>query len=392
MTTEPTEPNEGIVLDHVSRAFGDLVAVREATFSIHAGEFFSMLGPSGCGKTTTLRMIAGFETPDAGRILLEGQDVSHVPPARRNVNMVFQAYGLFPHMTVVENIAFGPRIKKLSKEDTAQRVSEVVRTVQLEGMEERRPGQLSGGQQQRVALARALVNRPAALLLDEPLGALDLKLRKEMQLELKDLQQRTGTTFVYVTHDQEEAMTMSDRIAVMNGGVVEQLATPRELYQRPASAFVAGFIGTSNLVTIRVDRREDGLLVMDLGEGERILAVDPGVEAESDRTITVRPEWIKLEASDAGPRDRASHVAGTVVDVVYLGSVTQLIVILRTGERLTVHRLNDEVGTLEPKPGERVFLHWDAAHSFVIGAPQAGPPAAASAVTADPVSTAPHQI
>jgi spermidine/putrescine transport system ATP-binding protein len=337
-------------------------------------------------------MIAGFETPDAGRILLEGQDVSHVPPARRNVNMVFQAYGLFPHMTVVENIAFGPKIKKLSKEDTAQRVSEVVRTVQLEGMEERRPGQLSGGQQQRVALARALVNRPAALLLDEPLGALDLKLRKEMQLELKDLQQRTGTTFVYVTHDQEEAMTMSDRIAVMNGGVVEQLATPRELYQRPASAFVAGFIGTSNLVTMRCDRREDGLLVMDLGEGERILAVDPGGEAASERTITVRPEWIKLEASDVGPRDRTCHVAGTVTDVVYLGSVTQLIVILRTGERLTVHRLNDEVGTVEPNPGERVFLQWDAAHSFVIGAPQAGSPGAAPAVTAGPVAAAPHQI
>jgi spermidine/putrescine transport system ATP-binding protein len=391
VTSERTEPNEGIVLDHVTRAFGDLVAVREATFSIHAGEFFSMLGPSGCGKTTTLRMIAGFETPDAGRILLEGQDVSHVPPARRNVNMVFQAYGLFPHMTVVENIAFGPKIKKLSKEETSQRVSEVVRTVQLEGMEDRRPGQLSGGQQQRVALARALVNRPAALLLDEPLGALDLKLRKEMQLELKDLQQRTGTTFVYVTHDQEEAMTMSDRIAVMNGGVVEQLATPRELYRRPASAFVAGFIGTSNLVTMRVDRREDGLRVMDLGEGERILAVDPGGDAAPECTITVRPEWIKLEAADAGPRDRSSHVAGTVVDVVYLGSVTQLIVILRTGERLTVHRLNDEVGTVEPNPGERVFLHWDAAHSFVIGAPDTGAATVAPPVAADPVAAAPHQ-
>jgi spermidine/putrescine transport system ATP-binding protein len=365
--------------------------VREATFSIHAGEFFSMLGPSGCGKTTTLRMIAGFETPDSGRILLEGQDVSHVPPARRNVNMVFQAYGLFPHMTVVENIAFGPKIKKLSKEETAQRVTEVVRTVQLEGLEDRRPGQLSGGQQQRVALARALVNRPAALLLDEPLGALDLKLRKEMQLELKDLQQRTGTTFVYVTHDQEEAMTMSDRIAVMNLGVVEQLATPRELYQRPASAFVAGFIGTSNLVTMRCDRSDDGLLVMDLGEGERILAVDPGGESAPERTITVRPEWIKLAGKDAGARDRSSHVGGTVVDVVYLGSVTQVIVILRTGERLTVHRLNDEVGTIEPKPGERVILHWDAAHSFVIGAPAAAG-AADAPEGADPVPAATQQV
>ena len=197
-----------------------------------------------------------------------------MPPAKRNVNMVFQAYGLFPHMTVAENIAFGPKIKKLDRSEIATRVADVVRTVQLDGMEDRRPAQLSGGQQQRVALARALVNRPAALLLDEPLGALDLKLRKEMQLELKDLQQRTGTTFVYVTHDQEEAMTMSDRIAVMNNGVVEQLATPRELYQRPASTFVAGFIGVSNLITMRVDRREGGLLTMELGDGQRILAID----------------------------------------------------------------------------------------------------------------------
>jgi spermidine/putrescine transport system ATP-binding protein len=356
-----------ILVEGVTKRFGDVTAVSDISLTIPGGEFFSMLGPSGCGKTTTLRMIAGFEAPDAGRILLEGRDVSHVPPAKRNVNMVFQAYGLFPHMSVVENVAFGPRIKKLSKEETTVRVAEVIRTVQLEGMEDRRPGQLSGGQQQRVALARALVNRPAALLLDEPLGALDLKLRKEMQLELKDLQQRTGTTFVYVTHDQEEAMTMSDRIAVMNHGVVEQLATPRELYQRPASAFVAGFIGTSNLVTMRVDRRQDGLLVMDLGEGERILAVDPGGVVASERTITVRPEWIKLEGHDAGARDRACHVGGTVVDVVYLGSVTQLIVILRTGERLTVHRLNDEVGGVEPHAGEQVMLHWDAAHSFVIG-------------------------
>jgi spermidine/putrescine transport system ATP-binding protein len=365
-------------------ANGDVTAVDDVSLTIPGGEFFSMLGPSGCGKTTTLRMIAGFEAPDAGRILLEGHDVSHVPPAKRTVNMVFQAYGLFPHMTVAQNISFGPKIKKLPRDETVSRVAEVIRTVQLEGMEDRRPGQLSGGQQQRVALARALVNRPAALLLDEPLGALDLKLRKEMQLELKSLQQRTGTTFVYVTHDQEEAMTMSDRIAVMNGGVVEQLATPRELYQRPASAFVAGFIGTSNLVTMRVDRREGGLLVMDLGEGERLLAVDAGGDARPECTITVRPEWIKLAGEDAGARDRASHVGGTVVDVVYLGSVTQMIVILRTGERLTVHRLNDEVGAVEPRPGDRVVLHWDAAHSFVIGTP--GPTPGASGVDHAPAA------
>src|SRR6476661_1207944 len=278
-----------IALEGVSKGFGETRAVQDVTIAIGEGEFFSMLGPSGCGKTTTLRMIAGFEMPDEGRIVLQGRDVTSVPPAKRNVNMVFQAYGLFPHMTVAENIAFGPKIKKLSKAEITERMTDVIHTVRLDGLEDRRPTQLSGGQQQRVALARALINRPAALLLDEPLGALDLKLRKEMQLELKELQQRTETTFVYVTHDQEEAMTMSDRIAVMNLGVVEQLATPRELYQRPASAFVAGFIGTSNLIDLRVDRTDAGLLAMDLGEGQRILAIDPGSGHDDGRAqITVR--------------------------------------------------------------------------------------------------------
>jgi len=381
-----------IVVEAVTKRFGEVVAVDDISITIPGGEFFSMLGPSGCGKTTTLRMIAGFEAPDAGRIVLQGADVTHVPPPKRNVNMVFQAYGLFPHMTVGENIAFGPRIKKWSREETRERVADAVRTVRLDGFEDRRPGQLSGGQQQRVALARALVNRPAALLLDEPLGALDLKLRKEMQLELKDVQQRTGTTFVYVTHDQEEAMTMSDRIAVMNGGVVEQLATPKELYQRPASAFVAGFIGTSNLIELRVDRRDEGLLAMDLGEGQRILAVAPdaggdptlavGSRGAGRATITVRPEWIKLSTGEVG--DRACHVGGTVVDVVYLGSVTQLIVLLPTGERLTVHRLNDEVGTEEPRPGQQVMLHWAAEHSYVVGSEPGAAEIARGVVDATP--------
>ena len=261
-----------IVLEHVSKSFGSVVAVDDVAFTIPGGSFFSMLGPSGCGKTTTLRMIAGFEEPDAGRVLLQGDDITWVPPAKRHVNMVFQAYGLFPHMTVTENIEFGLRIKRLPKDEIRRRVAEMLGIVRLEGMEKRRPAQLSGGQQQRVALARALVNQPAALLLDEPLGALDLKLRKEMQLELKRLQSETGTTFVYVTHDQEEALTMSDWIAVMNGGVVEQLAPPRELYERPATTFVAGFIGTSNLLTLRVDERDGDLAAMRLGDGERILA------------------------------------------------------------------------------------------------------------------------
>ncbi len=355
-----------ILVDGVTKRFDDVTAVDDVSITIPGGEFFSMLGPSGCGKTTTLRMIAGFEIPDAGRILLQGGDVTNIPPAKRNVNMVFQAYGLFPHMTVAENIAFGPKIKKLGRSEISTRLSDVIKTVRLEGLEDRRPNQLSGGQQQRVALARALVNQPAALLLDEPLGALDLKLRKEMQLELKELQQRTGTTFVYVTHDQEEAMTMSDRIAVMNGGVVEQLASPRELYQRPATAFVAGFIGTSNLIQLRVDRSDDAVLAMELGDGQRILAVDPGDGQQRQlATITVRPEWIKL--ANGAADDRACYVGGTVVDIVYLGSITQLIVLLRTGERLTVHRLNDEVGTVDPRPGEQVMLRWAAEHSYVVG-------------------------
>ena len=357
-----------IVVEGCTKRFDEVLAVNDVTLAIPAGEFFSMLGPSGCGKTTTLRMIAGFETPDEGRILLQGRDVTAVQPQRRNVNMVFQSYGLFPHMTVGENIAFGLKIRKLDRAEIDQRVAEVIRTVRLTGLDDRRPAQLSGGQQQRVALARALVNRPAALLLDEPLGALDLQLRKEMQLELKQLQARTGTTFVYVTHDQEEAMTMSDRIAVMRGGVVEQLATPRELYARPASAFVAGFIGVSNLITVRVDRREGGLLAMELADGERLLAVDAGGAGEEVQ-ITVRPEWIKLADEIVGERE--SRVTGTVTDIVYLGSVTQLLVLLRTGERLTVHRLNDQVDHVDPRPGEQVVLRWAAEHSYVIGTPAA---------------------
>jgi spermidine/putrescine transport system ATP-binding protein len=356
------ERGEGIVIDAVTKMFGAFCAVDDVSFTIREGEFFTMLGPSGCGKTTTLRMIAGFEEPTQGRILLQGRDVTFVPPSRRNVNMVFQAYALFPHMTVWDNIAFGLQIKKVSRDETRSRVEEAIRTVRLEGFEKRKPGQLSGGQQQRVALARALVNRPAALLLDEPLGALDLKLRKELQLELKHLQTQTQTTFVYVTHDQEEALTMSDRIAVMKDGVVEQIAQPRELYERPATPFVAGFIGVSNLIAVRIDRREGGVVVMDLGGGERIVANDSSGASELE--VTVRPEKIKLAAGDVAA-STASSVSGVVTDVVYLGSMTQLMVELRTGEQLVVHRLNDEGA--DPTVGERVVLHWAADHSYVIG-------------------------
>jgi spermidine/putrescine transport system ATP-binding protein len=364
-----------IVLEDVTKAFGDVTAVDNVSLAIHKGEFFSMLGPSGCGKTTTLRMIAGFEEPTAGRILLEGQDVTYVPAAKRHVNMVFQAYALFPHMNVWENVAFGLKIKKVGRRELEERVEEALRTVRLQGMEKRKPGQLSGGQQQRVALARALVNRPAALLLDEPLGALDLKLRKEMQLELKHLQTETATTFVYVTHDQEEALTMSDRIAVMDGGVVEQVATPRELYERPATPFVAGFIGVSNVLHLRADRRENGFAVMELGEGERLMAPLPSGSQRDELLITVRPEKIKFE--EVG--EQASRVSATIADVVYVGSMTQYIVELPTGEQLVVHRLNDEVRKRPIVVGDRVTLHWAVEHSFVIE--QAGTEEGAAAVS-----------
>ena len=358
-----------IVLEGVSKLFGSVVAVHELDLTIPGGEFFSMLGPSGCGKTTTLRMIGGFEEPTSGRILLQGEDVTWVPPAKRNVNMVFQAYGLFPHMTVADNVAFGLKIKRIKRAEIAGRVAEALRMVRLQGLDERRPRQLSGGQQQRVALARALVNRPAALLLDEPLGALDLKLRKEMQLELKAIAADSATTFVYVTHDQEEALTMSDRIAVMNGGVVEQVAKPRELYEHPQTPFVAGFIGTSNLLSLKVDERAGGVIAMRLGESERMLAPDPGDSADPVQ-ITVRPEKVKV-ANGKVPDD-CSLISGTVEDIVYLGSMTELIVRLATGELLTVHHLNDEDDQSEAQIGDGVTLQWRLEHSYVIGSRPAG--------------------
>ncbi len=355
-----------IFVDRVTKEFGELRAVDDVTVRIPGGEFFSMLGPSGCGKTTMLRMIAGFEDPTAGRIYLEGSDVTYVPPAKRNVNMVFQAYGLFPHMTVAQNVGFGLRIKKVSRAEIAERVAEAIRVVRLEGLEARRPGQLSGGQQQRVALARALVNRPAALLLDEPLGSLDLKLRKEMQLELKSLHARTGTTFVYVTHDQEEALTMSDRIAVMKDGIIQQVATPRELYERPLNAFVAGFIGTSNVIDMRADVVDDGLLVMRIDEDQRVVALDPG-GAPGHLSISVRPEKMRIWDRATPDDERVSRVSGTIAQVVYLGSMTQLIVDLATGERVTVHELNDDLVSL-PQIGDPVMVRWAAEHSYVVSA------------------------
>jgi len=352
-----------IRIERVTKRFGDTVAVDDVSFEIPGGEFFSMLGPSGCGKTTTLRMIAGFEDPTAGSVMLDGKDVSFVPPAKRNVNMVFQAYGLFPHMTVRENVAFGPKIKKVPKAEIAERVTDALHIVRMDEFAERRPAHLSGGQQQRVALARALVNRPAALLLDEPLGALDLKLRKEMQLELKRIHANTGTTFVYVTHDQEEALTMSQRIAVMKDGVVQQVATPRELYERPANAFVAGFIGTSNVISVRPDEIRHGLAVMRLADDDCICVPDSGTGTTPVKII-VRPERMRVWGDSDG--ERVSRVHGTIAEVVYLGSMTQLIIDLKTGERVTVHELNDDLKGALPQAGDPVVVQWAAESGFVI--------------------------
>src|SRR5689334_12958911 len=260
------EPQDAVItLEHVSKRFGSFVAVHDADFAIARGEFFAMLGPSGCGKTTTLRMIAGFETPSDGVIRLDGTDVSHVPPYRRNVNTVFQQYALFPHMSVWDNVAFGPRSRKVSEGDTKRRVGEMLEIVRLEEFARRRPAQLSGGQQQRVALARALVNFPSALLLDEPLGALDLKLRQAMQIELKRIQREVAITFVFVTHDQEEALTMSDRIAVMSQGWVDQIGAPEEIYHHPQTVFVAGFIGQANLWDTTVEKADAQQATVRLG-------------------------------------------------------------------------------------------------------------------------------
>jgi spermidine/putrescine transport system ATP-binding protein len=298
----------------VTKRFGDMVAVDDVTIEVARGEFFSLLGPSGCGKTTSLRMIAGFEEPNEGRVVLTGQDIVGVPPFKRNVNTVFQSYALFPHLTVADNVAFGLRRKKISKSDIKDRVKHYLDLVQLPGYDDRRPGQLSGGQQQRVALARALVNEPAVLLLDEPLGALDLKLRKQMQLELMRIQREVGVTFIYVTHDQEEALVMSDRIAVMSQGKVEQVGYPEDIYERPATRFVAGFIGTSNIVEGEVTGRLGDFLQISSAPGDRLLVPAPAdrpISAGENLAFTVRPEKLRVQGVDDPVAEQLCTVSGT---------------------------------------------------------------------------------
>jgi len=364
---ERTLPAVAVRLAKVVKRFGDVAAVDGIDIEIRDGEFFSLLGPSGCGKTTTLRMIGGFEQPTSGLIELQGQDVTWLPPYRRNVNTVFQNYALFPHLTIFENVAFGLRRKGVVDADVRTRVSDMLRLVELPGYEGRRPNQISGGQAQRVALARALINRPAVLLLDEPLGALDLKLRKQMQVELKRIQQEVGITFIYVTHDQEEAMTMSDRIAVMNRGRFEQLGDPEALYERPSTRFVAGFLGVSNLLPGRIEQSSGSYAVVRLVDETRLRVPRALANGATEVEVGVRPEKIRMAAAGDVASD-ANALVGTVRDASYLGVSTQYIVEAAGGQRLTVYEQNVERtvhGSLH-RPGEEVRLTWSPDHTFVI--------------------------
>ena len=319
-----------IECENVTKRFGDFVAVKDMNLKIKKGEFFSMLGPSGCGKTTTLRMVAGFEQPTEGEIYLANTPVAGVPPYKRPVNTVFQSYALFPHLSVWENVAFGLKRKKVEKEEIKTRVGEALEMVEMDKLQDRKPSQLSGGQQQRVALARALVNRPTVLLLDEPLGALDAKLRKAMQLELKKLQSDVGITFIYVTHDQEEALTMSDRLAVMSQGLVEQVGTPAAIYENPESAFVANFIGVSNIYLSDVVKIENDIAECrtDKGLGVKVAVRDRDIKAGDKVGVVIRPEKFAIEPLDrvADMTDRENVYDGVIKAVVYIGSVTQFIV------------------------------------------------------------------
>ncbi len=354
---EPAEQGDvDVRLMNVTKRFEGTTAVDDLSLDVERGSFFALLGPSGCGKTTTLRMIGGFEQPSEGAIYLGDREVSGLPPYKRDVNTVFQSYALFPHLSVLENVAFGLRRRGQRGQMVRGRAEEMLRIVGLEGMGGRKPRQLSGGQQQRVALARALVNKPQVLLLDEPLGALDLKLRKQMQLELKAIQHDVGITFIHVTHDQEEAMTMADQIAVMNGGRIEQLGTPAELYEIPATAFVAGFLGVSNLITGTVSGSDR--VRLDRGPEVRVLP-----EALGGRTgrvaVGIRPEKIDLEGGHENALD------GKIVEQAYVGVATQYIVETDCG-RLTVYRQNAASGLNGDAPGERVTLSWRPDAAFVV--------------------------
>jgi spermidine/putrescine transport system ATP-binding protein len=352
-------------LEEVTKRFGDVTAVDTLNLEINRGEFFSLLGPSGCGKTTTLRMIGGFEEPTYGRIELGGVDVTGIPPYRRNVNTVFQSYALFPHLSVFDNVAFGLRRKKVAKDEVRRRVGDSLVLVDLPGFETRRPSQLSGGQQQRVALARALVNEPQLLLLDEPLGALDLKLRKQMQLELKRIQIEVGITFVYVTHDQEEAMTMSDRLAVMRHGRIEQVGVPEEVYERPATEFVAGFLGASNLLEGQVAQRNGQNAVIRVPGGTVVVPADRIGEEEGAFKLGVRPEKIRLDSATGEIPQGWNCVTGTLRMATYVGVSHQYSVDGPEAHRFTVYAQNLDAA-VPGRPGDAVRMLWRPEHTFVV--------------------------
>jgi spermidine/putrescine transport system ATP-binding protein len=364
-------PNADVRLDRVTKRFGEFTAVDDLSLAIEHGEFFSLLGPSGCGKTTTLRMIGGFEEVTAGAIHIGETEVTDLPPFQRRVNTVFQNYALFPHLDVFENIAFGLRRRKTPTGEITHMVASMLDLVDLTGYEKRKPNQLSGGQQQRIALARALVNNPDVLLLDEPLGALDLKLRKQMQVELKRIQSEIGITFVFVTHDQEEAMTMSDRIAVMRHGRIEQLGRPEELYERPRTEFVAGFLGVSNLLDGEVTGRSGDLAEIRLTDGTLLRAPVGALNGATQVRVGVRPEKLRVlpraaDASAAGPE--SNTLDGTVLDASYIGVSTQYLVETGDGHKLTVYAQNLETsGAAEAlADGQAVRLAWKPQHTFVI--------------------------
>ena len=351
-------------LERVSKLFGDVAAVDDLSLDIAEGEFFSLLGPSGCGKTTTLRMIGGFEDPSLGTVYLGGRDVTDDPPFKRDVNTVFQSYALFPHLDVYENVAFGLRRKKVAKQEVETRVKEAMNLVDMIGFETRKPPQMSGGQQQRVALARALVNHPKVLLLDEPLGALDLKLRKKMQLELKRIQQEVGITFIYVTHDQEEAMTMSDRLAVMRHGMIEQLGEPEFVYENPATEFVAGFLGASNLLEGEVRESNDGMSTVSLTSGGSVTVPNARIPADAGTRLKVgvRPEKVEIARGTETPSGM-NGIGGTVTMTTYIGVSHQYKVATQDGTILTVYVQN--LGAEEaPRQGEQVSLSWKPEYTF----------------------------
>jgi spermidine/putrescine transport system ATP-binding protein len=364
----PGETTPAIELSGIEKTFRSsreqFPAVRGIDLEIRGGEFFSLLGPSGCGKTTTLRIIAGFEQPTRGQVRLYGRDVTNIGPDKRDVNLVFQNYALFPHLNVYDNVAFGLRRRGTAKKELTTRVGEMIEAVQLGGFERRMPKQLSGGQQQRVALARALVNRPRALLLDEPLGALDLKLRQAMQIELKRIQRDMGITFVYVTHDQGEALTMSDRLAVMRNGRIEQLGTPRAVYDEPATAFVAGFIGASNVLTAPARTVTGGTAQLEMPDPERgVVPVQGQLAAGDPVSFTVRPERITLSAEMP---DRPSRLRGRISEVIFLGTSTTYMLSTRLADEVLVFEQNTEAAP-QLSRGDEVWLSWrtESARSFL---------------------------